>query len=112
MTHLDRLDLSHEVLARSQSRRTNLKSCCALGVALLGLGRWSPAALASPVVSMAPPTILRGADCDVTVSLLVTLSGIAPGVRYEVYGDLMESDDPDGEPDACGALAPHVTLSR
>jgi hypothetical protein len=60
---------------------------------------------------MAPPTILRGADCDVTVSLLVTLSGIVPGVRYEVYGDLMESDDPDGDPDVCGALAPYVTAA-
>ncbi len=101
-----------DTFQRRHSRRALIKSCGAFGVALMGMRQWSPDALAAPVVSVAPPTILRDADCDATVSVVVTLTRLAPGGRYEVSGDLMESDDPDGEPDACGALAPHVTLSR
>lgn len=109
MTHLDRLDLSHAVVVRSQSRRTILKACGAFGVALSGMGQWSLDALAAPLVRVTPPKIVRDADCDATVSVVVTLTRLAPGVRYEVSGDLMESDDPDDDPDGCGALTPHVT---
>ncbi len=111
MSQPERIHLSLEAFAKHQSRRAILKSCGAVGVALSGISARSRDALALPSVSVAPPKIVRGEDCRATVSVVVTLAGIAHDVRYEVYGDLLESDEPDGEPDVCCALTPRVTIT-
>ena len=112
MPQTNPLHQRHQVLVRSQSRRTILKSCGAFGVALMGMRQWSPDALAAPVASVAAPNLLRDADCFATVSVAVTLSGISPRVRYEVHGNLMDLDEPDGDPDVCGVLPAQATSAN
>jgi hypothetical protein len=66
--------------------------------------------LAAPAVTVAAPRIMRLVGCLAPVAVAVTLADVTPGVRYEVSGDIMEADEPDGEDDFCCRLDPQATV--
>jgi hypothetical protein len=47
------------------------------------------------------PRIQRQPGCLTLVSVVVDLANLVPGVAYELAGDLLEWDEPDGDPDLC-----------
>lgn len=114
MAHHTAIQLTQVSLAAMYSRRAILMRGVAMGITLAG-GRQHIAAFAAPTgttvptVTVAPPTITRQWNCTATVSAPVTIAGIAPGLRYEVYGDILDADEPDGEPDLCGKLMAQET---
>jgi hypothetical protein len=65
--------------------------------------------LAAPTIVVAAPRIVSIEECIATVSVAVTLSGITRGVRYEVFGDIVEADAPGGDDDFCCPLDPQPT---
>jgi hypothetical protein len=100
-----------ELVTVRWTRRACVKRIAALGLAVPGSATgWPRTALAVPAVTVAPPTIERQANCTAHVSVRVTIAGLPPGVRYEVSGDIMESDERDGNRDDVGcALDPQST---
>ena len=112
MAQLEPIRFNNDVFPSRHSRRAIIKCCGALGLSLSGIVERSPGVLALPAVRVAAPTIVRGQDCLATVSVVVTLSGTTRGVRYEAYGDVVESDDPDDDADVCCALVPQSTTSE
>jgi hypothetical protein len=112
MAQLEPIRLNNDAFQSRLSRRAIIKYCGAVGLSLSGVGVHSSDALALPAVRVAAPTIVRGDGCRATVSVVVTLSGVTRGVRYEAYGDVMESDDPDDDADLCCALVPQSTTSE
>ena len=111
MAQPEPIHLNNDAFPSRHSRRAIIKCCGAVGLSLSGIAERSSDALALPAVRVAAPTIVRGKDCLATVSVVVTLSRITRGVRYEAYGDVMESDDPDDDADFCCALVPQSTSS-
>lgn len=61
-------------------------------------------ARAAPLVRVAPPVIVRHAGCIASVNVLVTLAGLPPGTRVAAGGDLLETDEPDGDDDPCATF--------
>jgi hypothetical protein len=89
------------------SRRALFRRGGALGFSLAGFtAAWPRPVLAAPAVTVAAPEIGRLEGCRAPISVAVTLSGVAPGVRYEAYGVVMEADGPAGVDDYCCALRP------
>jgi hypothetical protein len=92
------------------SRRALLRRGGVLGFLLAGWTAAKPRpVLAAPAVAVAAPEIGRMEGCRAPISVSVTLSGVAPGVRYVAYGVVMEADGPAGVDDYCCALEPQST---
>src|SRR5215211_5076139 len=111
MAQREPIRINNDAFPSRHSRRAIIKCCGAIGLSLAGIAERSWDALAVPAVSVAAPTIVRGDNCLATVSVIVTMSHVTRGVRYEAYGDVMESDDPDDDADVCCALVPQSTTS-
>jgi hypothetical protein len=93
------------------SRLLSRRAVFTLGAAVVsGLAAgWSQSVQAAPTVTVEAPTIVPKEYCTAIVSVRITIADVASDVRYEVYGDLMESDEPDGDPDLCCPLNPQAT---
>lgn len=99
------------------SRRALLARGSASGLAFIGFRpRWPWPTAPAPVVTVTAP-MLAPDDCTVTitirmtVSVRVTIAHLTRGVGYEVRGDILEADDPDGDADFCGSLVPQAIAS-
>jgi hypothetical protein len=98
---------SCDIVSLRQSRRAVLKEIGAICIAVSGVSAvWPRKALAAPTVTVAAPTLIHAQDCMATVLVLVSIAGASPGERYEASGNIMESDEPDGDPDICCELSP------
>lgn len=91
----------------SWTRRLFLQRTGQLAVAFVGLGApQPPAAHAAPLVTVAPSLIVRGDACRATATVHIALTGIRPDTRMVFNGELLETDDPDGDPDLCTTFPP------
>jgi hypothetical protein len=95
------------------SRRAVIQRWSITGLALIGAMHGWPRPPTAPVVSVMPPTIVRD-DCAVTMTVRaiirvhVAITHLSPGHSYEILGEIMESDRPDGEADFCDSLTPQT----
>ena len=112
MTQVEQIVITDSPSRGEISRRAVIRRLGAIGLSLAGITRVClQDALAALEVTVARPTVTRLDTCMATISVLLTISSLASGARYEAYGDVMESDEPDGEPDPCCALTPQPILS-
>jgi hypothetical protein len=88
------------------SRRTVLRSMSALPVFLTAGDLLQRGAVESPSARVAAPTIERQGGCTALASAAVVLSRLAPGELYELSGEILEVDEPDGDPDLCCHFEP------
>jgi len=108
--HLTRRAITRHPSSDRLSRRAIIKDLGTLGLSIYGVAQVGTRyALAAPSVTVAAPRVVRTDDCLDTVLVRVTIADARPGIRYEAYGDGMESDDPGGDPDFCCTLDPQST---
>jgi hypothetical protein len=104
--------VSHDASSIGPTRRAILKFAWAMGLSWHGVvSTGARRALAAPLVKVNPPTIVHTGPCTKTVSVKVIIAGSNPGDRYDVSGDILEADEPDGEADVCVALLPQSIIS-
>lgn len=96
----------HLLLTTRASRRTILRSMSSLPVFLVAGDLPQREAVESPSARVAAPTIERQKGCTALASAAVVLSRLAPGTFYELSGEILEMDEPDGDPDLCCHFAP------
>ncbi len=96
----------HLLLTTRFSRRTVLRRMSALPMFLAAGGVPQRGAMELPSVRVAAPTIERQKGCTALASAAVVLSRLAPGRFYELSGEILEVDEPDGDPDLCCPFEP------
>lgn len=104
-----RSSLVPDAPATGLSRRALLWRGYALGLGVIATrGNSVAAGNAALAVVVAAPQVVRNADCLATVSAMVTLTGLLPGVRYLLTGEIWGGDDGGDTADFCCSLDPQL----